>query len=382
VGRPRILVLTPDFPPARGGIQVLIHRVVSGWERVVPTVVTLKADGCHAFDSALPYRVRRVTRAHGLPRQLEIGTLNAAAVAAGLRTAPDLVVSGHVVTAPAAMALRRLRGIPFLQYLYAQEIDTRPSLTELAVTRAARVVAISRYTADLASACGASEGSTRVILPGVDLPTGVRAPRSDRPIILTVARLRDAYKGHDTMLEAMPAICERVPGVRWVILGDGPLRSSLEADVARRSLGDAVQFLGSVSDEERDAWLDRAWVFAMPSRVPPGSMSGEGFGIVYLEAGAHGLPVVAGRAGGAVDAVIDGETGTLVDPTDASAVAHAITTLLEDPVRARQMGAAGEARAQELAWPLVSRRVEDEILALVARGQPLRGTRSSSAPLA
>jgi phosphatidylinositol alpha-1,6-mannosyltransferase len=189
--------------------------------------------------------------------------------------------------------------------------------------------------------------------------------RSDRPTIVTVARLRDAYKGHDVLLDALPRVREDVPDVRWVIVGDGPLRPSLQAEVQRRRLGAVVEFVGAVSDHERDAWLDRAWVFTMPSRTPPGSMSGEGFGIVYLEAGAHGVPVLAGNVGGALDAVKHEETGLLVDPTDSAAVAHGLLRLLTDKKLAARFGAAGRERAQTFAWRLIAARVQEEMLDLI-----------------
>jgi phosphatidylinositol alpha-1,6-mannosyltransferase len=96
----------------------------------------------------------------------------------------------------------------------------------------------------------------------------------------------------------------------------------------------------------------------MPSRIPPGGIGGEGFGIAYLEANALGLPVVAGNEGGAVDAVIDGETGVLVDPSDHIAVADAVSDLLLDSGLAARLGEKGRARAREFAWPNVARRVE------------------------
>jgi phosphatidylinositol alpha-1,6-mannosyltransferase len=106
-----------------------------------------------------------------------------------------------------------------------------------------------------------------------------------------------------------------------------------------------------VTDAERDAALDRAHVFAMPSRLPPGGVGGEGFGIVYLEAGAHRLPVVAGAVGGALDAVVHEKTGLLVDPEDVGAVAQAVGDLLLDPQRAGELGDAGREHAQGFAWP-------------------------------
>jgi phosphatidylinositol alpha-1,6-mannosyltransferase len=106
----------------------------------------------------------------------------------------------------------------------------------------------------------------------------------------------------------------------------------------------------------------------MPSRLPAGEFAGEGFGIVYLEAAAYGKPVVAGNVGGAVDAVLDDETGLLVDPLDPLAVAEAITRLLQDGELARRLGGAGQARAQLYAWPKVVERVEALLLAQLGVG--------------
>jgi glycosyltransferase involved in cell wall biosynthesis len=103
----------------------------------------------------------------------------------------------------------------------------------------------------------------------------------------------------------------------------------------------------------------------MPSRLPPDG-GGEGFGIVYLEAGLHALPVVAGNVAGALDAVVDGETGLLVDPTDHVAVADAISSLILDPELAERLGRAGERRAREHSWPVIARRVEDLLLEVAA----------------
>jgi phosphatidylinositol alpha-1,6-mannosyltransferase len=192
------------------------------------------------------------------------------------------------------------------------------------------------------------------------------AQRTGSPTLITVARLGERYKGFDVVARAMPLIRTRVPDARWVLVGDGPLRPYVEALVEAQSLDGAVEFVGEVSDAERDAWLDRAHLFVMPSRVPASGSGGEGFGIVYLEAAAHALPVVAGDAGGAPDAVVHGETGLLVDPGDHVAVADAVSELLLDRDRAEAFGRAGARRAREFAWPRVARRVEDLLLELPA----------------
>ncbi len=191
----------------------------------------------------------------------------------------------------------------------------------------------------------------RLIAPGVDLPRDSTPLPAQRPTVLTVSRLADRYKGHDVLLRALAKVRERVADVEWVVIGDGPLRAELEARARADGMAGSVRFLGAVDDHERDAWLRRATVLAMPSRLPEGRLAGEGFGIVYLEAASYGKPVVAGNVAGALDAVLDGETGLLVDPTDAGAVAEAITRVLCDPALASRLGAAGELRARSFSWP-------------------------------
>ena len=141
----------------------------------------------------------------------------------------------------------------------------------------------------------------------------------------------------------------------------------LEELVRRQGLEGSVSFVGAVPDEQRDELLDQAHVFVMPSRLPGGEIGGEGFGIAYMEAAAHGLPVVAGNVGGALDAVVPDQTGLLVEPTDPDAVAEAVSGLLLDRHRAEAFGRAGAARAQAFAWERIARRVEDLLLEL-ARG--------------
>lgn len=364
---PRVLVLTPDFPPAPGGVQLLVERIVRHASRLRARVLTLDGPGAGAFDAASGLDVRRVRVPTGRHRPA-IGALNAVAVAEAVRFRPAAVLSAHIVTAPAAAMIGAALGVPFVQYLHAEELGARPALAAFALRRAAVAIAVSRYTRELALAAGAEPGRVHVIHPGVDLPDElVPAKAVVRPTVLTVARLSERYKGHDVMLRALPLIRARVPGVEWVVVGDGPLRPGLEHAAAEQGLTDSVRLLGRVGDGERDRRLGGAHVFAMPSRLPAGDFAGEGFGIVYLEAAAHGLPVVAGDVGGALDAVVHDETGVLVDPTDHVALAGAITALLLDPERARALGAAGARRAREFAWPTVARRVEDLLLGLLDR---------------
>jgi phosphatidyl-myo-inositol dimannoside synthase len=358
----KTLVLTPDFPPSRGGIQVLVHRLVTHATGLDARVLTLGGgERAEAFDRDVPFEVRRVRSRVG-GRQGAVAALNVASLREALRHRPRLVLSAHIVVSPAAAVIRRALGIPVVQYLYAKEIGARPGLARFAVRHADAVIAISRYTQQLALEVGASADRMTLIPPGVDLPNGDPAaaapPQNGRPRLVTVARLEDRYKGHDVIARALPLVRARVPDVEWVVVGDGPLRAHLERLLRSNGVLDSVRFVGSVSDAERDRWLREADVFAMPSRLPARGLAGEGFGIVYLEAGARGLPVVAGGVAGALDAVEDGETGLLVDADDHFAVAEAVSGLLLDRDRARSLGAAGAEHSREFAWPAIAKRVE------------------------
>lgn len=325
-------------------------------------VATLSCSQGEAFDRREALEVRRARSSGRRHHRSAIVALNGLAIAEARRFRPDVVLSVHIVLSPAAGMIRRLTGARTVQYLHADEIRSRRSLAGFAVRRADAVIAVSQHTRRLAISVGADPARLHLIPPGVDLPLASPSERPAPPTLLTIGRLRERYKGHDTLIRAMPMISARVPGAQWVIVGDGPLRPELERQAAAHGLDGSVRFVGQASDAERDAWLDRAHVFAMPARVPPGGLGGEGFGIVYLEANAHELPVVAGNVGGALDAVVHGETGLLVDPWDHTAVADAVADLLLDPGRAAALGRAGAARARRFAWPTIAERVEELLL--------------------
>lgn len=383
--RPRLLILTPDFPPARGGIQVTAHRLVAGIKRFDTRVVTLDSPGSAQFDRESGLAVWRVPN-HGRLRGGAAARLNAAALRHALSFRPDVTISLHIVTSPAAVAIRRALGARIVQYFHAEEIGAKPKLAAFAVRQADEVVAVSSYTAGLITATGLVPASMTLISPGVDIPRDSMPLAADRPTFVTISRIAERYKGHDVLVRALPLVLAKLPSVEWIVIGDGPLRAGIEQLAGSYAVADSIQFLGSVSDEQRDLWLRRADLLAMPSRLPGGGMPGEGFGIVYLEAGAYGKPVVAGNVGGALDAVAAGESGLLVDPTDSVAVAEAITSLLLDRELAQQLGEGGRRRAHASAWSTVLERVEDMLCEQVGErsdgGAASRLPHEDSAPTA
>jgi phosphatidylinositol alpha-1,6-mannosyltransferase len=172
----------------------------------------------------------------------------------------------------------------------------------------------------------------------------------DRPLVVCVSRLVPR-KGQDVLIRAMGRIRGRVPDAALLIVGGGPYKKALET-LAEDSPPGAVLFAGEVSEQDLPRYYRAGDVFAMPCRTRRAGLEVEGWGNVFIEAAACGRPVIAGDSGGAREALVDGVTGLLVDGSNVDAVADAVASLLEDPERARGMGAAGRARVERhYAWP-------------------------------
>ena len=166
--RPRLLVLTPDFPPAFGGIQLLVSRLVESFERFDVRVVALDQPGAESLDRASDLEVVRTPQS-SIPKASNL-LLNAGAVRDAIRFRPDVVLGAHIIVAPAAALIQRVARAPFVQYLHGNEVAARPRLARFAVKSAAASIAVSSYTGRLATDVGADQARVHRIPPGVDLP--------------------------------------------------------------------------------------------------------------------------------------------------------------------------------------------------------------------
>lgn len=351
----RILLLSVDFPPSAGGIQNLLAHLASGLSPAHDvSVIAPSHPHDRSWDQGRDYHVTRVPRARRWP--FVMAGFAMASIWTALRRPPDVVVCGHALLGPASQLVARMFGVPMVVITHAYEIRA-PRMWRLAgwtLRRAAMVVSVSEFTKRSVIEHGVDPHRIAVIHPGAAfVPAEVPPPPAgpDRGLILTVARLGELYKGHDMVIRAMPLVLARRPEARYVIVGDGPLRPYLERLAASVGVAGRVTFAGEVSDAELHTWYRRASVFALLSRESPVDGGAEGYGLTFIEAGAWGKPVVGGNSGGIPDAVVDGVTGLLVDPTDLASIADALTRVLGDPGLAARLGAAGRQRAAgELAW--------------------------------
>jgi phosphatidyl-myo-inositol dimannoside synthase len=370
----KTLLVTNDFPPRPGGIQQFVHNLavrVPG--ELVAYVSTWK--GAAAFDARQPFEVVRENTGLLLP------TRQVARRAAEIAKAHDCDSVWFGAAAPLGLladGLRRRTGIErAVSLTHGHEIGwaALPGARSL-LKRIARGNDVVTYLTDfqrlrLTKSIGALTALER-LTPGVDVDTygphvdrhvvRARHDLTGRPVIVCVSRLVPR-KGQDVLIRALPEIRKRVKDAALLVVGGGPYRKKLVELARQTGLERDVVFTGSVPWEELPAHYAAGDVYAMPCRTRGAGLDVEGLGIVYLEASATGLPVVAGDSGGAPDAVRDGETGFVVNGRDVAAVTQKITRLLEDPELARAMGAAGRAWVEkEWRWESKATRLGELLL--------------------
>lgn len=374
-------MLTLGFPPTRGGIERTAERLAANLNDCRLTVVSGRPVGDRPALSA-PAPGVRMHWVHNDPPygRKALALLLVRAVRVGLRERPQVVLALHIRLMPAARLLAGLIGSRAVLVVHAKEMREQPSLARAAVRWADGIVAVSSFAEQLSLESGADPASVRIIHPGVTPPPGEPASVAVRPpplTVVSVARMDDLHKGHAVALQAMHDLRRRVPDVRWIMIGDGRLRAGLVAQAAELGLSDSVDFVGAVEDAELDHHLSNAHAFCLLTQPVPEGQAGEGFGIVFIEAGAHALPVVAGDVPGVRDAVRDAETGTLVAPRDPEAAAAALARLLTDLDSAAAVGLRGLERSRDLSWSRVARRYRDFLATVV--GSPSRARRCRGA---
>jgi phosphatidylinositol alpha-1,6-mannosyltransferase len=258
-----------------------------------------------------------------------------------LRQEFNAVFCGHLYAVPLAAGLAHMRRVPLWVQVHGIEAWQRRGIVhQRALATAALVTSVSRYTRTrLLSWADVAPHRVRVLPNTFSARYAPRPARADlidrlglagRRVILTVGRLstRERYKGHDRLIAAMPAILSRVPDAVYLIVGSGDDRSRLERLALETGVAEHVVLAGHVQDVELPDYFSLAHVFAMPS-------TGEGFGIVFIEAAASGLPVIGGNRDGSSDALAEGCIGRLVNPHSRAEIEATVVGALEGRYPAR-----------------------------------------------
>jgi len=370
----RVLVVTNDFPPRRGGIETFVRELCGRLDPAEVVVYTARMEGDAAYDAALPFPVHRDPRGTLLPTPAVARRVSRVLAAEQC----DVVVFG--AAAPLGLlapAVRRAGARRVVALTHGHEVWwTRVPVARQALRRIGESVDVLTYVSGwcrdrIAPALGAAGRSRLTALsPGVDPErfrpdcggAGVRERlglAADVPVVVCTARMV-RRKGQDALVRAWPAVRRAVPDAVLLLVGDGPARESVARLAAEQGVAESVRAVGSVPAAEMPAWTDAGDVFAMPCRTRRLGLEPEAFGIVFLEAAACGLPIVGGDSGGAPEAV--GEYGSVVDGRDVDAVAAAVVAALG---RRRPRGADGRAVAapgqhatvaQEHSWATVGER--------------------------
>ncbi|MGC9961166.1 MAG: glycosyltransferase family 4 protein [Acidimicrobiales bacterium] len=355
----RHLLVTNDFPPKIGGIQNLLYEL---WRRLPPddvTVLTTRFAGSERFDRQQEFRIERAASPVLLPTP---------ALGRQVRQLASEVGAGLVVLDPALPLglVGRQLGLPYAVLLHGAEVTVpgrlpvSRQLLASVLAPARLVVAFGGYPAEEARrALGRRMPPVVVVPPGVDVERfrplseaerlDVRArlglPLEGR-LVVGVSRLVPR-KGMDVLIKAVGRLRPAMADLHLAIGGQGRDRARLDRLIDREGLSSSVTMLGRVADEDLAGLDGAADVWAMLCRDRWLGLEQEGFGIVFLEAAAAGVPQVAGRSGGAHEAVLHGVTGLVVDdPADTEAVAAALRSLLEDAQLRRRLGSAARTRVE------------------------------------
>jgi phosphatidylinositol alpha-1,6-mannosyltransferase len=351
------LLVTNDFPPKVGGIQSYLYEL---WRRLpadATTVLTTAYEGSDAFDAAQPFRIERTRESFLVPTRRLARKIDALA----REVRAEVVFLDPML--PLGAVGPWLRAAPYVIVAHGAEVTVYGRLPGSApaarrvLRGAAGMIAAGTYPAREAARIVGRPLAGVIVPPGVDVvrfhPVPDPAARAEirirhgldpnRPLVLGLSRLVPR-KGFDALIWAAAALD---PAVQIAVGGAGRDRSRLIA-LARR-LNGRIRFLGRIDENALPDLYACADIFAMPCRDRWGGLEAEGFGIVFLEAAACGVPAVAGRSGGSHEAVADGETGFVVEPRWL-AVWDAIDRLLVEPEARARMGRAARRRAQTYSY--------------------------------
>ncbi len=354
----KILCITNDFGPRAGGIETFVIGLIERAPKGSVIVYTSSQEGAESYDQQwlvnfgvevirdrakilLPtprvaHNVNKLVRNRKIEKAFFGAAAPLAVLAKGLRRNGVrriiALTHGHEVW------WAKLRPFSYAISFIGKHVDHLTYLGEFTRTEISKALTSK------------AKSSMVKIAPGID--TDHFAPTSDgiqlrkelglesKSVIISVGRLVHR-KGQDVLIQSLPEILKSVPSAHLVLVGEGPYRSHLEKLIAELQVTEYVTLIGRIQYRDLPRYFCVGDIFVMPSRSRLAGLEVEGLGIVYLEASACGLPVVAGQSGGAPDAVIEGVTGVTVDGTSVSQISAAVIAAFADPEKSKAMGEAG-----------------------------------------
>lgn len=348
----KYLLYTLEYPPFHGGVANYYGNLVKFWpftqaENMPPAepLVVLNNNNNQLINNRLPL-LKWLPAIKALRRTVKRENIG------------HVLVGQILPLGTAAWLVSKFSGFKYSVFIHGTDLNfalthfRRRWLAKKILTGAQLIICNSNYAASLCSNFIGKNDKIKVVNPGIESRFAVNPELAaqlknkfllqDKIILLTVGRLVER-KGVDKILEALPEILKKVPNLFYVVIGNGPELSKLQAKITDQKLEKHAIVLTESTDQERNAWYDLCDIFILAGRQIGSDV--EGFGIVYLEAGLHGKPVIAGDSGGVRDAVEDNLNGLLIDPTDTAAIARAITGLAQDETLRRQLGQQGRERA-------------------------------------
>lgn len=367
----RLLEITNDFPPVIGGIENYIYSLISRWKSDEVVVLTRMVDGWEEFDRQLQFRVERVPVGTLLP------TPDLFRRAMKLIDEENIEAVHFVAPFPLPLIGPRLlerTGVPYSvtihggEFVLASRLPGLKSLLRRTLSKASVLLCESTFVMNEARRFFSETVPTEFVPAGVDTSrfTPGLAPafvsKDGGPVLVSVSRLI-ARKGPANLIRSLPRVIENYPRAHALIVGGGPDRRKLEKLAASSGVEDSVTFAGAIPWEEVPGYYASGKVFVMPTRPRFGGLETEGLPLTFLEAAACGISSVAGAAGGVSDAVVDGDTGFIVDGGNPGSISRAVLHLLDDPALAASMGKKARERVvRDFTWDRSGQRFEEAIL--------------------
>lgn len=372
------LLITLDFSPALGGVSNYLLNISSRLNPLNLVVLTLPHDLACDFDKSQKLKIIRKPLIANIPflwpKWLFLLYYTGKIIQ---KEKIEMIQVGQILPlGTVALIFKKLFKIPYIVYTYGMDITIpQRSGRKLKLIRAIlknsyKVVTISRFTRGELLKLGVDEKKILMVFPGPNITPAIlneelkeeivqKFNLINKKILLTVGRLVER-KGQDMVIKSLPKVLKEIPNIVYIIIGTGPNEYNLLRLVESLNLQNQVIFLKDISNEELAVFYQICDIFIMPTREIVATKDVEGFGIVFLEAGSFGKPVIGGRSGGVEEAIVDKVTGILVDPLNQEEIIDWIIKLFRDKNYMNQLGVQAQERIKrEFAWAKQGEKIKE-----------------------